>query len=48
MEIHLTPDLEAKLARLDETPVSDLVLGENRSIVEFTAGRRAVVTILVR
>jgi mannosylglycerate hydrolase len=39
---------EAKLARLDETPLTDIVIGGNQSVVEFTAARRAVVTILVR
>ena len=42
------PVREAKLARLDETPLSDLPLGENQTVVEFTAARRAVVTLLVR
>jgi hypothetical protein len=42
------PIREAKLARLDETPLTDIVIGGNQSVVEFTAAGRAVVTILVR
>ena len=40
--------VEAKLARLDETPLTDLPQGENQSVVEFSASPRAVVTVLVR
>jgi alpha-mannosidase len=41
------PIKEAKLARLDETPVSDLPVSDE-SVVDFVAGPRAVVTTLVR
>jgi len=41
-----SPVMEAQLARLDETPVAALPPAGTR--VEFTAGPRAVVTILVR
>ena len=37
---------EARLARLDETPLGDLIPSD--ASVAFTAGPRAVVTILVR
>ena len=40
------PIQEAKLARLDETPLGDLKV--DSSVVEFGAGPRTVVTILVR
>jgi hypothetical protein len=40
------PIAEARLARLDETPLYDVPV-ENAA-VEFTAGPRAVTTILVR
>jgi alpha-mannosidase len=39
---------EAKLGRLDETPVADIAVGEGQSVVEFAASPRAVVTILIR
>jgi hypothetical protein len=39
---------EAKLARLDETPMSDIAVGSDARVVEFVAGPRAVVTVLVR
>ena len=42
------PIREAKLGRLDETPLTDIAIGENQSVVEFSASSRAVVTILVR
>ena len=42
------PIREAKLARLDETPLTDLVISGNPTAVEFAAPPRAVVTILVR
>jgi mannosylglycerate hydrolase len=42
------PIREAKLARLDETPLSGIAVRENQSEVEFSASPRAVVTILVR
>jgi alpha-mannosidase len=42
------PIREAKLARLDETPLSEIVMGENQAVVEFVASPRAVVTVLVR
>jgi len=37
---------EARLARLDETPLEPL--GVRSGVVSFTAGARAVVTVLVR
>jgi alpha-mannosidase len=39
---------EAKLARLDETPLSGITVIPGQSVIEFAAGPRAVVTILVR
>jgi hypothetical protein len=39
---------EAKLARLDETPISDIAIASDARLVEFVAGPRAVVTLLVR
>ena len=42
------PIREAKLARLDETPLSDIIVKPGQSVIEFSAGPRAVVTILVK
>ncbi len=39
---------EAKLARLDETPLSDITTGGDQSVLEFVAQPRGVVTILAR
>jgi len=39
---------EAKLGRLDETPLTDIPIAGDQSTVEFPASPRAVVTILIR